>query len=203
MSAETKTRKRLTGAERREQLLDAAKAVVAAQGFHGASIEAIAREAGITRPIVYAHFEHLDELFDAMVKREGQRALAQLAQLIPGALDLKDPREALVGALRGYLEAVRADPGTWRLVLMPPESAPAVLREQINDGRAAVVAVLAQLAGQETGIGLPSPDPELTGRLISTIADESARLMLTQPAEFPIERLLAHARWLLNQIREA
>ena len=53
-------------------------------------------------------------------------------------------RTGLVAALRGYLEAVRADPATWRLVLMPPEGAPAVLREHITRGRTAVVGHLAE-----------------------------------------------------------
>src|SRR5204862_8269259 len=46
---------RMTASERREQLLDVTKAIVAEHGFHAVSIEAVAREAGITRAIVYGH----------------------------------------------------------------------------------------------------------------------------------------------------
>jgi AcrR family transcriptional regulator len=190
----------MSGPERREQLLDAVKSIIDQDGFHGVSIEAVARVAGITRPVVYAHFEDLDDLLEAMVEREGRRALGQLAEFLPGYLGTEDPREGLVNALRGYLEVVRADPGTWRLVLMPPEGAPAILRDQIATGRDAVVAVLADFAGQGLGPALPSPDPELTGRMISTLADESARLMLTEPQKYSIDRLVAHARWLIDQI---
>ncbi|HEX6944950.1 MAG TPA: helix-turn-helix domain-containing protein, partial [Casimicrobiaceae bacterium] len=42
---------------RREQLLDVTKAIVAEHGFHAVSIEGVAREAGISRPIVYGHFD--------------------------------------------------------------------------------------------------------------------------------------------------
>lgn len=190
----------MSGPERREQLLDAVKSIIEEDGFHGVSIEAVARVAGITRPVVYAHFHDLDDLLEAMVKREGQRALAQLAEILPTYLGAEDRSEALTGALRGYLEAVRADPVTWRLVLMPPESAPEVLRRQISEGRDAVVAVLAQFAGEGRGPALPSPDPELTGRMISALADESARLMLTQPERYSIDRLVDHSRWVLGQI---
>ena len=55
--------------ERREQLLDATKAIVARRGFHVVSIEAVAREAGITRPIVYGHFNDLPGLLEALVDR--------------------------------------------------------------------------------------------------------------------------------------
>ncbi len=51
----TRAPARMTAEARREQLLDVTKAIVAERGFHAVSIEAVAREAGITRPIVYGH----------------------------------------------------------------------------------------------------------------------------------------------------
>jgi AcrR family transcriptional regulator len=188
----------MTAAERREQLLDATKAIVGEHGFHAVSIEAVARRAGITRPVVYGHFEDLGGLLEAMVERESARALEHLAAVLPAASGGDDPREALLGALRGYLEAVAADPVTWRLVLMPSEGAPAVLREQIARGRDAVVALLAQVVGEA---GEASPDPTLTARLLSATADELARLHLGDPGEYPIDRLVAQARWLLELVR--
>ena len=67
-------RLRMQAGERREQLLDATKAIVAERGFHGVSIEAVAREAGITRPIVYGHFQDLNGLLESLVDREAARA---------------------------------------------------------------------------------------------------------------------------------
>jgi AcrR family transcriptional regulator len=187
---------RLTAPQRREQLLDVTKAIVATRGFHAISIEAVAREAGISRPIVYGHFGDLTGLLEALVEREGERALAQLGDVLPGDLADGDPRETLLAALRSYLEAVEADPDTWRLVLMPPEGAPAVLRKRIAVGRNAVVAQLAGAIGSGAGGG--SPDAELTARTLSAVADEAARLVLTDPSQYPAERLIAHARWLLE-----
>src|SRR5436309_15969064 len=118
----------MSAAERREQLLDVTKQLVGEQGFHGVSIEAIARRAGITRPVVYGHFKDLDELLEAMLEREGSRALGQLAEVLPAHWSSGgDAREGLLAGLRGYLETIKADPITWRLVLMPPEGAPQVL----------------------------------------------------------------------------
>ena len=114
----------MTGAERREQLLDVTKALVHRSGFHGVSIEAVARGAGITRPIVYDHFSNLDTLLRATLERETARALSQLGDLLPAAAKSDDPRELLLRSLRSYLDAVAADPATWRLVLMPPEGMP-------------------------------------------------------------------------------
>lgn len=192
---------RMSGEARREQLLDVTRSIVGDQGFHAVSIEAVARGAGITRPIVYGHFADLSKLLEAMVEREGGRALGQLTEILPAKLDAgTGPREDLLAALRGYLEAVEANPVTWRLVLMPPEGAPPVLRERIAEGRDAVVAALAEAVRPGLGPGSESPDPSLTARTLSAVADEAARLMLTDPDEYPVERLIAHADWLLGQL---
>jgi AcrR family transcriptional regulator len=189
----------MTAGERREQLLDVAKAIVVDRGFHAVSIEAVARDAGISRPIVYGHFRDLEGVLEALVAREGRRALGQLEAVLPAALAERDPRERLAAALAGYLEAVRADPDTWQLVLMPQEGAPRMLHEHIAEGRAAVVAQLAAALGPGSGAAR-SPDPELTARMLTAFADEAARLLLEDAERYPVQRLIAHAGWLLSQV---
>src|SRR4051812_24654830 len=172
---------RMTGAERREQLLDATKAIAVADGFHAVSIEAVARAAGITRPIVYGHFEDLGGLLEALVERESRRALSQLPETY----------DDLPAALQAYLHAVRSDPDTWRLVLMPPEGAPRLLHERIAAGRAAVISRLAISAA-----GMP--DPELSAHMLSAYADEAARLVLLE--DYDVDRILELARWALARL---
>ena len=191
---------RMQAGERREQLLDATKTIVAERGFHAVSIEAVAREAGITRPIVYGHFSDLPGLLEALVERETARALAQLVTVLPTDLAQGDPRGALLTALRGYLEVVRDDPATWRLVLMPPEGAPPILHDHIARGRAAVVEHLATVVGPGLGPGRESPDPELFARTLSAISDEGARLLLTDPETYPVERIVRFADWLMQEL---
>ncbi len=193
------SRARLSAADRREQLLDVTKEIACARGFHAVSIEAVARAAAVSRPVVYKHFADLGGLLEALVDRESQRALGQLQAVLPTRVDASEPEEQLVATLGGYLSAVEADPLTWTLVLMPQEGAPDVLRERIASGRAAVIALLAQLARQGFGRLGPSPDPELTARTFSALADEGARLILIQPEKFDAERVLAHTRWLLSR----
>ena len=83
---------------------------------------------------------------------------------------------------------------------MPPEGAPDVLRRQIETGRDAVLAQLAVAARPGLGPGRESPDPELTARMLSAVADEGARLLLTDPEHYPVERIVDHARWWLEQL---
>jgi AcrR family transcriptional regulator len=186
---------RMQAGERREQLLDATKTIVAERGFHAVSIEAVAREAGITRPIVYGHFNDLPGLLEALVQRETARALSQLHIVGPDEL-ADDPREPLLASLRTYLEAVRDDPATWRLVLMPPEGAPPILHDLIAQGRAAVLEQLTRAVGPR----LESPDPELFAHTLSAISDEGARLLLTDPERYPVERIVSFAGWLMREL---
>jgi len=186
----------MSGARRRQQLLDVTRTLVAQHGFYAVSIEAVARAAGITRPVVYGHFSDLGGLLEALVSRETARALEQLAAILP--VDLaRGPRELLLTGLRDYLRAAEAEPDRWRLVLMPPEGAPALLREQIARGREAVVASLAAVVRPGLLAGGEPPDPELTARALSAMSDESVRLLLTDPDRFPVARLVAQADWFL------
>src|SRR5881227_2074986 len=98
MATRVESATRMPAAERREQLLDVTKRIVAERGFHAVSIEAVAREAGITRPIVYGHFRDLQGLLEALVQREGARALEQLAAVLPRDLAGGDPRDMLLTA---------------------------------------------------------------------------------------------------------
>jgi AcrR family transcriptional regulator len=190
---------RLPAAARREQLLDVTKAIAVRGGFHAVSIDAVARAAGISRPIVYDHFHDLPGLLEALVEREIARSRELLEAVVPHQLDPGDVRGALLDAQRRYLEAAQADPDTWRLVLMPPEGAPELLRERIAAGRAEAIAALAEAVGPV--LDAPDvPDPELAARMLSTLADEAVRLLLTDPERYPVERLLAASRWILDRL---
>lgn len=190
----------MTAVQRREQLLDATKRIAVDSGFHAVSIEAVARQAGITRPVVYGHFADLAGLLEALVDREAARSLAQLEVVLDYDLAEGDQAKKLLASLRAYLEAVDSDPDTWRLVLMPQEGAPASLRKRIAEGRTAVVGRLALAIGPGFGSGGQPPDPELTARMLSAVADEGARLLLTDPAQYPVARVLDHTRWVLSQL---
>ena len=198
MHAPGPTSSRLTASERREQLLEVTTRIVAEQGFQGVSIESVARRAGISRPIVYEHFGDLQGLLEAVVEREMSRAFSQVSETALTDLTEGDPRELMLESLRAFLHAVRDHPSTWRLVLMPAEGAPELLRKELARGRTVVLAQLAQ-AVRPIMRASESPDAELTARVLSAISDEYARLILTDPDRFAPERLVDHARWLLDK----
>jgi len=190
----------MTATARREQLLRVTIEIVAEEGFQGVSIQSVAQRAGISRPIVYEHFGDLQGLLEAALASEMDRAMAQVTATELGDLAHGDTAEVMLESLRRYLAAVTENPLTWKLVLMPPEGAPEILRKGIIQGRAAVLRSLTNAVSPGSMPGEASPDPEMTARILSTIADEYARLLLTDPARFPADRLLAHARWLLRNL---
>ena len=87
---------------------------------------------------------------------------------------------------------------TWRLVLMPPEGAPQQLRDRITAGRAIALKRLSAAVAPLADRNPEMPDAELTARILSALSDEYARLVLTDPAAYPLSRLIGHARWWLQ-----
>jgi AcrR family transcriptional regulator len=66
--SEPKTRRRLSAAARRELIAGAATELFAERGYRGASIEEIARRAGVTPPVVYDHFSSKRELYRSLLE---------------------------------------------------------------------------------------------------------------------------------------
>jgi AcrR family transcriptional regulator len=196
----TLTRTRLTAAQRRDQILDVTEALAGGQGFHALSMDAVARAAGVSRPVVYAHFGDLPGLVDSLLDRVTERALEQLEDVMPDRLDRGNARDALIAATGAYLEAVRANPHTWRLILMPPEGAPDKLRARVAAARETVFARLEASIREGFADGRGSPDPEITAHMASAYSDELARLVLTDPHRYPLDRLIAHTRWMVDRL---
>jgi AcrR family transcriptional regulator len=190
---------RLTREERRAQLLDTTRTIVAADGFHAVTIDRVARAAGVSRPIVYEHFTDLEGLLRALLEREGARAMGQLAAVMP-APQAGPVADVLIATLGAYLAAVQEDPVTWRLMLMPPEGAPVFLRERVEQTRAQVVAQLTEILEPPGGGALGSPDPPLLASSIEALAVHWSRLVLGDPGQFDPERILAAARWAVTRI---
>ena len=78
-------RKRMTGTERREQLLGVGRRLFAERGFDGTSIEEIAAQAGVSKPVVYEHFGGKEGLYAVVVDREVERLLTMATASSPAA----------------------------------------------------------------------------------------------------------------------
>ncbi len=90
--------------KKRAQILDGARAVFLAEGFDGASMEAIAHAAGVSKGTLYTHFKGKDELFASLIAACQNRSLEETFRTLNKA---SDPRRNLETLARNYLDRVR------------------------------------------------------------------------------------------------
>ncbi|MEU3294326.1 TetR family transcriptional regulator [Streptomyces longwoodensis] len=117
MDTTQRTEQQRSADRRRRELLEAADRVVLRDGPQ-ASMNAIAAEAGITKPILYRHFGDKGGLYAALAKRHTDALLASLR----AALDAPaDRRERVEATLDTYLAAIEARPQVYRFLMHPAE----------------------------------------------------------------------------------
>jgi len=90
----------MTGKERREQLLDIGRRLFAERGLDGTSIEEIAAQAGVSKPVVYEHFGGKEGLYAVVVDREVERFLTMATRLLDGEDTMAKFEVAAVQLLR-------------------------------------------------------------------------------------------------------
>ncbi len=107
-------RARMTGKERREQLLDVGRSLFAQKGFDATSVEEIAQKAGVSKPVVYEHFGGKEGLYAVVVDRE----MRTLLDSITGALtSTGHPRELLERAALALLDYVETSTDGFRILV--------------------------------------------------------------------------------------
>src|ERR1700733_4261135 len=194
---------RMAPEKRREQLIDAALSVIVEQGYEGVSIESIARVAGVTRPVIYDHFANLGRLLQALIEREEAYALAQLEDVVPSApLATGEPPVMFAAGVRRFLAAVASRPNTWRIILLPPEGTPAIVREHVETNRARLLARLIEFvrwAVDRSGIRVEL-DIEICARAILRLSEEAGRMVLTDRERFSPERYERFVRTVMELI---
>jgi AcrR family transcriptional regulator len=128
--------RRLRRAERREQVLTAATKAFARNGFAATSLDDVAAQAGVSRAILYRHFESKTDLYRAVL----DRARARLA----AAVGVRDYTAASIGAL---VAAAAEDPDGFRLLFRHAAREPE-FRDEMDQFHSAMVATAhRELAG--------------------------------------------------------
>ncbi|WP_326696324.1 TetR/AcrR family transcriptional regulator [Streptomyces sp. NBC_01754] len=157
-------RQRTAAESRRRELLEAADRVVLRDGPQ-ASMNAIAAEAGITKPILYRHFGDKGGLYRALAQRHTDALLSALR----AALDAPaNRRERVEATLDTYLAAIEARPQVYRFLMHPSEDAASAAERGFDVGRHS--APLLRRLGEELGKVIaervdPGPDSEQTARI--------------------------------------
>ena len=168
-------------------MLDAALELFLESGYQGTSMEAVARAAGVTKPVVYACFDGKDELFRALLAREEERILGEIQAAFEG-IDLSDPETTLIEGFTGFLRAVAASPDVYRLIFLGEGGGNMAVAKRIQAGRQAQVEALSALT--RGWVAEPRRSQRGRGRghraccsatRSSGLAESAARLMLSEP----------------------
>jgi AcrR family transcriptional regulator len=174
------SRTRLSHAERRETILDAAARTIVAHGVHGFRLQDVADEAGVSQPLVSSHVADRDELIASAFVRVDER---ELTAIEADARRAEPGRAAIVRFLgratipsdedasdAGFLAGDSWE--LWSQVASRARFAP-VVREAVRERQAAWIAALAGLLRDgRAGEDVPaSVNPDRVALLLVTVSD--------------------------------
>jgi AcrR family transcriptional regulator len=141
------TRRRMRAPERRAQLLDVARRVFGTSGFHAASMETVAKEAGVTKPILYDHFPSKKDLYLALLDAD----LGMLHEDVRAALDSPmGNRERIRASFQAYFDFVDGHGEGFRLLMQETVGAEDEFRELVAQVRDQILAEVAELIVRES-----------------------------------------------------
>ena len=143
--------KRLPRAVREQQMLDAAVQIFSVNGYHETSMDAIAAEAQISKPMLYLYYGSKEELFGACLNRE----LGRFIEAVRADVDLKQaPRELLRRTILSVLQYIDANRASW-IVLYTQATRSQAFAHTVREGREWIIDLVARLL--EAGTRDPKP----------------------------------------------
>jgi AcrR family transcriptional regulator len=105
-------RVRMSGAERREQLITVARTLFADRGFEGTAVEEVAARAQVSKPVVYEHFGGKEGLYAVVVDRE----VRTLLDGVRGSLTTGSERELVEQAALALLDYIESHTDGFRIL---------------------------------------------------------------------------------------
>jgi AcrR family transcriptional regulator len=175
-------------ANTRERLLAAARVAFARGGFHGASVDEIASEAGLSTGALYSNFDGKEDLFLVLMEREIDEHARELAEAVR---ERPSVSEKATGGARQWMSMIDREPDLlllfmefWAYGVRDPEVRPKVAARfaQMRD----VLTSLIADAARELDLELAMPAEHLAVA-IDAIADGIARQRLADPEAVPDE----------------
>src|SRR4051794_29162592 len=147
---------RLTGAERRDRILDAAVEAFAERGYHATSVGEIAAAAGITKPVLYDHFGSKQELFVELMETARDELTRRSAEAMAAEAPLE---ERLRTAFDAFFAFVEERPAAARVLLVTHRGA-RELQDASRDVQAEATARITALLAAEPELLPDAPDRE-------------------------------------------
>lgn len=182
---------RLTADARRSQILDVAIDVFGRAGYYGASMNDIADAAGVTKPVLYQHFDSKSDLYSALLEEVGSRMLDLIAAATRSA---RDGREQTELGFQAYFRWVASRHDEFMLLFGGGARHDAEFSATINRITAAAAAAIDPLIAVDV-------DPDVRRTLahgLVGLAEGASRLLVDRGEDFdpdPIARAVSSLAW--------
>jgi len=140
-------KRRMRGPERRAQLLSVARRVFGRSGFHSVSMDEVAKEAGVTKPILYDHFNSKEELYIALLDADA----SSLEERVRSALQANTGnRERIERSFQAYFDFVDEHAGGFRLLVQETMGGEEMFRSRVREVRDRIVREVGDLIVRES-----------------------------------------------------
>ncbi|MEY4347943.1 MAG: hypothetical protein RIS43_362 [Actinomycetota bacterium] len=172
---------RLSKQERRTLLISAAREVFVTYGYHAASMDEIAERAGVSKPVLYQHFEDGKlSLYIALVDMTGKALLTRLQEALASTAD---NRHRVSATIQAYFDFIEDPDGAYRLVFESDLSNEPVVREKIEYYEDECAVLVSQVIAEDTG--LSAEEAMMLAMGLTGLAETAARRWLREGSLVP------------------
>ncbi len=176
VSGDRPRRRRLTGAQRRREILAAAMEVLAEQGYHAASIDDIAQAAGVSKALIYEHFESKAALKTALLEEQGGELLRRVAL----AVDRTDPPDQqLYQGLDAFFGFVQERQVAW--AMLHRDAVELGIDDTLRFMQDGATRMVAQMYDDANSGALPQERAEMLARMLTGGAQALATWWIEHP----------------------
>jgi AcrR family transcriptional regulator len=146
--------KRLPRAVREQQMLDAAVQMFSVNGYHETSMDAIAAEAQISKPMLYLYYGSKEDLFGACLNRE----LSRFINAVRADIDFtQSPKDLLRNAIGSFMRYIDANRASW-IVMYTQATSSQAFAHTVREGREQIIDLVSGLV--RSGSRVPRTDAE-------------------------------------------
>ena len=139
-SAAAPSPRRLPRAERERQILDVAHARFARDGYARVTMDGVAAEVGVTKPLLYAYWGNKERIYLACLEQDAERLLETVGEAVGSA---PDPAEATAVGLRSFFDFVSRESGAFRVLFDETLPTGGEIAQRVHEHREQIVALVA------------------------------------------------------------
>jgi AcrR family transcriptional regulator len=139
-SAAAPSPRRLPRAERERQILDVAHQRFAAQGYANVTMDGVAAEVGVTKPLLYAYWGNKERIYLACLEQDAARLFETVGAAVGSA---PNPADATAVGLRAFFDFVSTESGAFRVLFDETQPAGGEIAQRVTEHRERIASLVA------------------------------------------------------------